>query len=183
MKGYSQIINKCRNGDRSAQMKFYSLFCNKVYNSSLRILNDRMQAEEVMQESILKVLMRTEMLSDDPGVMEAVLRRIAINHSIDLCRRNRLEVVEMSAGIEKKLTEEAKDDPPGITIDQIKEAIDRLPRGTRLIISLKLIEGYDNEEIASILDVSEAAVRSQYSRARKKLMEILKNKTPYEIGA
>ncbi|MCD8073298.1 MAG: sigma-70 family RNA polymerase sigma factor [Alistipes sp.] len=183
MKGYSQIVKQCRNGDRDAQMKFYSLFCNKIFNSSLRILNDRMQAEEVMQESILKVLTRTEMLHDDPGVMEAVLRRIAINHSVDLCRRNRLELVEMSTGIEKRLADDPEEDPQGITLDQVKQAIGMLPRGTRVIMTLKLIEGYDNEEIAGILDVSQAAVRSQYLRARKKLVEILKGNTLYEIGA
>lgn len=164
-------------------MKFYSLFCNPVFNSSMRILGDRMQAEEVMQESILKVLMRTELLNDDKGIMEAVLKRIAINHSIDICRRKKLELVELSGGVEKKLYDDHEPEPAGLTIEEVKLAIEKLPRGSRMIITLKLIEGFDNDEIAALLKVSEAAVRSQYSRARKKLGEILKNRTQYEIGA
>ncbi|MCC8020346.1 MAG: sigma-70 family RNA polymerase sigma factor [Rikenellaceae bacterium] len=181
MEGYSDIVRRCRAGDRDAQMRFYSLFCNKVFGSSLRILGDRMEAEEVMQESILKVLTRPELLNDDPGRMEAILRRIAINHSIDLCRRRRLETVELSSRHER-LDEEEPETAP-LTMDEVRTAIDNLPQGCRIILNLKLVEGYDNEEIAEILDVSDSAVRTQYSRARRKLAEALKKRKGYEIGA
>ncbi|MCD8173358.1 MAG: sigma-70 family RNA polymerase sigma factor [Alistipes sp.] len=174
MEGFSNIVRRCRAGDRDAQMRFYSLFCNKVFGSSLRILGDRMEAEEVMQESILKVLTKTELLNDDPGIMEAVLRRIAINHSIDLCRRRRLELVELSPRHDR--LEEEEPDTAAITMADVRRAMENLPQGCRIILNLKLVEGYDNEEIAEILDVSDSAVRSQYSRARRKLAEELKKK-------
>lgn len=182
MRGYKDIINRCRSLDRDAQMRFYSLFCNKVFSSSVRILGDRMQAEEVMQETILKVLTKTELLHDNPGVMEAVLRRIAINHSIDLCRRKRPELMELKP-LHEKQPDDDMEDYGDLTVADVKKAIEDLPKGCRIILGLKLIDGFDNEEISQILGVNDSAVRSQYSRARKKLAEILKRKKGYEIRA
>ena len=59
---------------------------------------------------------------------------------------------------------------------QIKDAIRELPQGYRVVLTLALIEGYDHEEIAQVLSISESTSRSQLVRARKKLIEIINSK-------
>jgi RNA polymerase sigma-70 factor (ECF subfamily) len=59
-------------------------------------------------------------------------------------------------------------------VERVREAITRLPVGYRTVLSLYLLEGYDHEEIAQILDVAESTTRTQYIRAKQKLLTILK---------
>lgn len=161
-------------------MSFYALFHRSVYNSSYRILEHSGEAEEVMQETFLKVFTRPHLLKDDPGVMEATLRRIAINHSIDICRRRHVEYVQFDYKAERSAAGDAQPevdeqvDNPRITIDIIKEKIKALPRKCRLVLDLHLIEGLDYDTIAGELGVAASAVRAQYSRARRRLMESIK---------
>jgi RNA polymerase sigma-70 factor (ECF subfamily) len=61
-----------------------------------------------------------------------------------------------------------------LTPELIKEAIQRLPEGYRVVLNLYLIEGYDHDEISSILDITNATSRTQYHRAKKRLAETLK---------
>ena len=65
METYTTIIAACRSQDKKAQLQLYNLFCKSVYNSSLRILGNSQEAEEVMQETFLKVLTRPHLLQDN----------------------------------------------------------------------------------------------------------------------
>ena len=61
-------------------------------------------------------------------------------------------------------------------VKQVIVAMQHLPDGYRVVLSLYLLEGYDHEEISHILKISENTSRTQYMRARRKLVEILKDK-------
>jgi RNA polymerase sigma-70 factor (ECF subfamily) len=67
---------------------------------------------------------------------------------------------------------------PDYNVDQVKEAMSQLPDGYRTILSLYLFEGFDHEEISEVLKISSSTSRSQYLRAKKKLIELIK-KTEY----
>ena len=175
---YIDIIGRCREGERSAQMSFYALFHRGVYNSSLRIVGNSAEAEEVMQETLLKALMCNELLIDNRQAMEAMLRRIAINRSIDVCRKRRVRFAEIdhSAGEWDEEQGGAEDEAPGgLSAEKIFATMELLPKGSRIILTLKLIEGYQYCEIAKELGIAESAVRSQFSRGRKRLVELLKS--------
>mgnify|MGYP003623366803 CR=1 FL=1 len=167
-----KIIEGCKRQDHKAQMQFYNMYYKMVYNSCYRILSQAMEAEDAMQESFLKAFEKIDMIGDAPP--EAWLRRIAINTSIDKLKKKKVTVTELDDRM--PVTEEEAYDEEEIIwkVEQIKKAISRLPDTHRVILTLHLLEGYDYDEIAQILDIKEGTARGQYARARQKLVEFLK---------
>lgn len=90
MDRYTDILHRCIKRDRRAQMEFYTLFCRGVYNSCFRILNNPMDAEEVMQETFIKFFDHVQDYVLPYPDLERKLRRMAINASIDVIRRRRV---------------------------------------------------------------------------------------------
>ncbi|NDV70282.1 RNA polymerase sigma factor [Dysgonomonas sp. 25] len=167
------IINRCRQKERKAQMHLYATLSRRVYNSCYRILNDSFDAEDAMQESFLKVFSGLDHYDDNIPFV-AWVTRIAINASIDKLRTKKLDFVQLDnnmGGIE-----EDDDDWEDTMekVEKIKKAISELPDAARVIVTLYLIEGYDHEEISEILHVKAGTVRIQYMRAKQRLLEILK---------
>ena len=140
------LIEGCRRGDRSSQLKLYKQYAQRLYIACLRIVGNSSEAEEAMQDSFLKIFTRLDQYHDGQ-CFEAWMHRIAI-HTADE------EEIQYS-------------------VAQIKEATKKLPAGYRIILSLYLFEGYDMEEIASILKIQPPSVRSQYLRAKRKLLDII----------
>jgi RNA polymerase sigma factor (sigma-70 family) len=169
----NELIESCRRNDRKAQMELYRLYYKSMYNTALRIVGDPMDAEDVMQEAFLAAFSH---IKEYEGVVSfgAWLKRIVINRSIDLLkkRRIRFESFEDHKGL-NPADDEPEGDEAAVTADLIRKGISLLPEGYRIILSLYLIEGYDHEEISGILRISESTSRSQLSRAKRKLLEIL----------
>jgi RNA polymerase sigma-70 factor (ECF subfamily) len=172
------LINRCRKGDRLAQEEMYRLYYKAMYNTCLRMLNDRFEAEDVMQEAFLAAFLK---IGQYRGEMSfgSWLKRIVVNKTIDAIRTRKIRFEELDekqededlSGFElNQSTEETAH-----LIRKIKDAVQRLPDGFRLVLSLALFEGYDHEEIAMILGISESTSRSQLVRAKKKLVEYLKD--------
>lgn len=179
MENYTCIVAACFRQDKKAQLQFYNLFCKCVYNSSLRIVGNSMEAEEVMQETFLKVFTRPHLLQENEKAMERMLRRIAINHSIDIFRKRNMHFEEFTERHDSTLPDEiepAEKEQTEITVEMIRQGIRELPEGYRIILSLHLIEGLKYEEIARQLNISASSVRSQYVRARKKLIQMIQEK-------
>lgn len=147
-----------------------------MYSICLRILNDDMEAEDVMQECFLKAFSKIDTYRGEVS-FGAWLKRIVINRSLDYLKKRKLKFEEIS----EKTTEiadyqmEIKD----VDLNTIKNAIQNLPDGYRVVLSLYLIEGYDHEEISQILGISNSNSRTQYLRAKNKLKELLKNKAVF----
>jgi RNA polymerase sigma-70 factor (ECF subfamily) len=172
----SELIEACRKGNRKAQFEIYKLYNKAMYNTCFRMLNDKFEAEDVMQESFIKAFSNIEQYRGEVS-FGSWLKKIVINKSIDSIRKKRrlaeepLENQNIDEYIEN---DEELADKPDIRI--IKEEISKLPEGFRLVLSLYLFEGYDHDEIGEILGISASTSRSQYSRARKKLVLNLKRK-------
>ncbi len=174
MSNYRMIVYQCRKRDRRAQLEFYMLFYQSVYNSALRILNQPQEAEEVMQECFLKVLDTTELLKDDRNKMEKLLKRMAVNRSIDIYRKRKVTFVELDSCSDYQDEEDTAEEPE-ISLEIIHQLLKQLPEGYRMILSLHLLEDYSYEEIATRLQLSESTIRSQFARAKQKLMQMIKN--------
>jgi RNA polymerase sigma-70 factor (ECF subfamily) len=172
----NHIIKRCLKGDRKAQMQLYTAFYKRVYNSCFRLLRDKQDAEDAMQESFIKVFSGLDKYGSVIP-FEAWIVRIAINTCIDKLRENKMEFVDCEnrflSGIEEENEEEDWEQISG-KVEQVKTAIALLPDSSRIIISLYLIEGYDHEEIGGILNIQPGASRIQYMRAKQKLVELLK---------
>lgn len=146
-----------------------------MYNTSLRIVKDQMEAEDIMQESFLTAFQKLTSYNGD-ATFGAWLKRIVINNSIDSI--NKKDVLSYSEEIGEKHAQAGSEieegDNQSFNVQQIHKAIEKLPNGYRVIVSLYLIEGYDHEEISQILNISSSTSRSQYNRGKNKLKEMLK---------
>lgn len=179
---HQDLIDGCRSGDQRAQFQVYKLYYKAMYNTSLRIVNDEMEAEDVMQEAFLSAF---EKINTYSGAVSfgAWLKRIVVNRSLDVLGKRKaiFEDIENHSGIRDDSGEEtAYHEDLALRVEEIKAAIERLPEGYRVILSLYLIEGYDHDEIAEMLNISSSTSRSQLSRAKQKLVGELKNRKIYE---
>jgi RNA polymerase sigma-70 factor (ECF subfamily) len=152
-----------------------------LYSTSLRILNNSMDAEEIMHDTLIKYL-ETKQEFESRENRNAWMRRVCINLSIDKLRKktpitDSLEVFDL----QRKVVEQESDNDDnfnykGVTVEMVKDAMSCLPDGYRLILSLHLFEGMDYEEIAQITSLKPTSIRSQYLRGKSKLMKDLTEK-------
>jgi RNA polymerase sigma-70 factor (ECF subfamily) len=160
----------------------YKLYYKAMFNTSLRIVNDDMEAEDVMQEAFLSAF---EKINTYSGTVSfgAWLKRIVVNRSLDALGKRKavFEDIENHVGIRDDSSDDAAyREDLDTKVEEVKAAIERLPEGYRVILSLYLIEGYDHDEIAEMLNISSSTSRSQLSRAKQKLVGEIRNKKIYE---
>jgi RNA polymerase sigma factor (sigma-70 family) len=174
---HKELIDKCLEGDRKSQFEIYKLYYKPMYNTSLRILNDSAEAEDAMQEAFLSAFKKMNTYKGEVS-FGAWLKKIVINQSIDSLRKKKVQFTELNTAV-MQLSEDDNDsvDPDELTIQiqKVKDAIKALPDGYRIILSLYLIEGYDHDEIGQIMNITSSTSRSQFTRARQKLLQLLKN--------
>jgi RNA polymerase sigma-70 factor (ECF subfamily) len=175
---HQDLIDGCKTGDQKAQFQVYKLYYKAMFNTSLRIVNDTMEAEDVMQESFLSAFEKIDTYSGTVS-FGAWLKKIVINRSLDALNRRKaiFEDIDTHIGIRDDSGDEtAQKEELDVRVEEVKEAINRLPDGYRVILSLYLLEGYDHDEIAEILGISSSTSRSQLSRAKQKLISELKER-------
>lgn len=168
------IIDRCKKGERKAFYELYSLYAKAMFNISLRILNNTTEAEEVLQDSFLKAFEKIGTYNPKYS-FGAWLKRIVINGSLDVLKKRKPILVPLD-GIEYVQEEENEDDVI-YDIELLKKCVTELPDGFRTILSLFVFEDYSHKEIADVLGISEGTSKSQYNRAKKKLIELIKQKT------
>ncbi len=167
------IVELCKQGDRKAQFELYRLYSRAMYNICLRLLNDAQYAEDALQHAFVDIFSKLDTFRHESSV-GAWIKRITINHCINFIKKKRLTFSEL----QEHHTPEDGECGGGdyaLNVDAIQKAIFMLPEGYRVVFSLYAMEGYDHEEIGQILGVTEATSKSQYSRAKAKLREILRS--------
>ncbi|TCD02995.1 RNA polymerase sigma factor [Pedobacter psychroterrae] len=165
------LVNECRHGSRKAQFEIYKLYAKAMYNVALRIVNHEAEAEDVLQEAFLDAFTRIETFREETS-FGLWLKQIVINKSINLLRKRKVEFISIDE-IDVAGQEPKEDDDMECQVNEIKSAIGELADGYRIVLTLYLFEGYDHEEIAHILKISENTSRSQYMRAKMKLNSLL----------
>lgn len=173
----TQLIHKISQGDRAAQMQLYDLYSKELYNTALRIVRDSFAAEEIMQDTLIKLFKNPTPYLKEPQKLLYSLKRIAINHSIDWLRAKRVrfeeierlprgQQLEPDVEIEELYTEE--------NLSRLNLAIISLPLGYQTILTLKIMEEMTTEEIAQKLKITPTTVRTQLHRAKQKLKELIR---------
>jgi len=145
-----------------------------MYNTALRIVNDTALAEDIMQESFLEAFSRIDTYRRESS-FGSWMKKIVIHKSIDEFRKIK-DVISFDA-VEAEVVD-LNDDENYIQVlstrvEEIRKSIHALPDAYRVILSLYLLEGYDHEEISQILGISYNLSRTRYSRARKKLLDMI----------
>ena len=167
-----QLVESCRRGDRKAQHTLYSRYSRAMYNTCFRMLKSEADAEDALQNAFIEVFMKLDSYRFE-STIGAWIKRIVINTCINHLKKRRLMTVDWDERVP-----EPEDDPVDTSdqeyqVEKVKKAIETLPDGYRVVLSLYLLEGYDHAEIGEILNISEATSKSQYSRARQKVRSML----------
>lgn len=169
-----EIIDRSKKGNRQAQYQLYKIYSRAMFNICYRMMNDRSDAEDMLQESFTEAFRRLDSFRHE-STFGAWLKMIVINRCINEIKRKKaqLEFFDDMSPFEDE-EDLSEDQETGLSPDLIKKAMEELPKGSRMIFSLYLLEGYDHQEISEILNISESNSKTQYMRAKQRIKEILK---------
>jgi RNA polymerase sigma factor (sigma-70 family) len=166
------LIEECRKGSSKAQFMVYKQYSRAMFNLAFRMMNNREDAEDVLQEVFLECFRNLGSFRFE-STFGAWLKSILINRCINQLHKKKVDLI-LCENVPVDIYEE--DTEIQFDTTKIFNAIEHLPDGYRIIFTLYLLEGYDHTEIAQILGISESTSKSQYSRAKEKLRIMLKNK-------
>ena len=145
-----------------------------MYSVACRFLKDSFEAEDAMQEAFIKAFKNLHQFSGEV-TFGAWLKRIVINKCIDRLKANRLEVVSLDEQVVATVEEEENwQVEDGIGLSEVKLQMEQLQEKYKYPLMLFLMEGYDHEEIAEILNITQVSSRTLVHRGKKKLQEKLK---------
>lgn len=169
---HQDVVRRCRENDKEAQFEIYKFYFKTMFNTSIRILHNTADAEDVMQDSFLDAFSKVGTFTGE-GNFGGWLRRIVVNNSIDALKKKHNDMTFEDVRMEIVEDKESGIEDVEYKVDEIKKAMKILKEENRVILSLFLLEGYDHEEISQILNISYNNSRTRYSRARKKLQKVL----------
>ncbi|MCS6820354.1 MAG: RNA polymerase sigma factor [Microscillaceae bacterium] len=168
----------CLRQNPQTQRQLYDLLAGKMLAVCKRYLKDISTAEEVLMNSFLKVFTKIDQFRGE-GSLEGWIRKIVVRECLNELRRNQLLYAETSAeGYKNKVFEMPTDN---LSVEELMQMIENLPIGYRTIFNLYAIEGYSHKEIAEMLNISEGTSKSQLSRARTLLQEMIQKNQEYKI--
>jgi RNA polymerase sigma factor (sigma-70 family) len=166
------LIKGCLKGDQQAQLRLYNKYVQAMYNLVIRMHPHPMDAEDILQESFVKVFKNLPSFSGE-ATLGAWIKKIVINTCLNFLRKKkRLSFIQMEAITD--YSEETEKKEASVDMATIHHAVKQLPEGCRVVFSLHLLEGYQHKEIAKILDITESTSKSQYHRAKRLLRKQLK---------
>ena len=170
------LVQACLEGKRGAQLEIYDRYYRAMYNASLRIIKKTDEAEDIMQEAFLKAFTKLHTFKGEVA-FGAWLKRIVVNDSIQHYRKqqkkNEVALDNLMYRVEDKEEVVADHRSTELKAQKVMETMARLKDNYRISLTLHLIEGYDYEEICSIMNISYANCRTTISRAKESLRKKL----------
>ena len=135
------------------------------------------RSQDVLQEAFLDAFARIKDFRQET-TFGLWLKQIVVHRCINQLRKRKMELVDIDGEQIENLADADPDDDSELQykVEQVKQAMLLLPEGYRVVLSLYLLEGYDHEEIGQVLSINENTSRTQFLRAKRKLIEILKQK-------
>jgi len=166
------ILQGCLKNQAAAQRELYNRYSPKMLAVCYRFAHNREDAEDMLQEGFIKVFLQMHTFQNK-GAFEGWIRRIIVHTCINHLKKNKRfnESVDILHANSIQVREETV--PSIVQAKQIVDCIRALPIGYRTVLNLYAIEGYSHKEIADMLDIEESTSRSQYTRAKQMLEEIL----------
>lgn len=168
----SDLINGCIEGNRRMQEELYRRFSPRMYAVCLRYASSSEEAEDILQEGFIKIFKKLESYRGE-GSFEGWIRRIFVNTAIEHFRRRRYL---------QPVTEKEENTVEGkylsvldsLAEKDIMELIRQLSPGYRTVFNMYVVEGYTHKEIGDMLGISEGTSKSQLSRAKVILQDMVK---------
>ncbi len=169
------MVQGCLDNLASAQEALYNRFSPRMLGVCYRFARNREDAEDMMQEGFIKVFTQIHQFRGQ-GALEGWIRRIVVHTCINILKKNKkfTDSVDLFHAGSMYLNE--NNIPSILQAKQVVECIRLLPVGYKTVLNLYAIEGYSHKEIAAILDIEESTSRSQYTRAKSMLEDVLLKK-------
>ncbi len=170
-----ELVERCKRGDSLGYKALYQRYSKAMYNTCLRMLNNETEAEDILQESFIEAFKNLDSFEYRTS-FGGWMKTICINRCINQLKKRKINWVDIEKVQDYNETEDGDRDENEIALQvaSVKKAIMKLPDGYRTVLILYLLEGYDHEEIAAILNVAQSTTRSQLVRAKQKLLQLLK---------
>ncbi len=171
---HETLIEASKKGNNKARKQLYELYSCAMFNICYRMMNNREDAEDIMQEAFVLAFSKLGTFRYE-STFGAWLKRIVINTCINAIQKRKVDLLytDNIANYEYNSNDNDETEWP-FTVREVKNAMKLLPEGGRLIFSLYLFEGYDHTEIAQILDITVSTSKSQFMRAKRRLIDLLK---------
>jgi RNA polymerase sigma-70 factor (ECF subfamily) len=167
---HKDLIERSKKGERMAQKALFDLYSKAIFNIGIRLLGNREDAADLTQDTFIEAFTKLDQFSYK-ATFGAWIKRIMVNRSVNFLQRNRI-----FSDLETDLIE-FDDEDYSENIDQLmiqlNSSLQDLPEGCRVIFTLYYFEGYDHGEISSILHISESTSKSQLSRAKSLLRDLI----------
>ena len=172
---HRDIIDRCKIGDKQAQQQLYQLYARPMFTVSVRILQNRQEAEDILQEAFVDMFTKLHTFRAESS-FGAWFKRIVVNKSINAVKKKKIltsDIDEMNVE-DADNTHEEDDAAFPYSVQQVQKAIALLPEGYRLVFTLYMLEGCSHQEIADELGITASTSKSQFNRSKKKIRELLK---------
>tara|TARA_B100000767_G_scaffold270724_1_gene294996 strand:+ start:578 stop:1150 length:573 start_codon:yes stop_codon:yes gene_type:complete len=173
-----EIVEGCLKNNRRSQEALFQMFYGKMLAVCMRYISDRDTAQEVLQEGFIKVFDKLEVF-DFKGSFEGWVRRIVVNTAIDSIRKAKRAPIlkdndnDFKMDASNEIEENEKIEMIELRAEKAVDAIQKLSPGYRTVFNLFVIEDYSHKEIAEMLGISEGTSKSNLSKAKKNLKQIL----------
>ena len=169
------ILSGCLENNAASQDALYFRYSPRMLGVCYRFAKNREDAEDMLQEGFIKVFSQIHQYRNE-GALEGWIRRIIVHTCINILKKNKKfsDCVDIAQAGSIGIREESI--PSIMQAKEVVECIRLLPLGYRTVLNLYAIEGYSHKEIAAVLDIEESTSRSQYTRAKSMLEEILVRK-------
>ncbi len=176
------IIDGCRAEDPKCQKALLSLYADKIYAVALRYVKDTHIAQEIVQDTFIKMFKSMNNYDEAKGTIDGYMRKVAVRFALKRLNKKRIPVNIIEENIYDKFQLEPKAIQK-LESDDLMELIKSLPEGYRQVFNLYVIEGHSHKEIADMIGIKEVSSRSNLSRAKEILRKKLIELKPYESWA
>ena len=173
------IVNGCRQRKPWAQKALLSEYADLLYGVSLRYVKDKHLAQEVVQDTFIKVFASIDNYKEEKGRIDSWMRTIAIRFALKYINKKAIKLSLIDEDV-KDYFQLPADAIAKLQNDDLLELIRTLPEGYRQVFNLYVIEGYSHKEIADMMEIKEVSSRSNLSRAKEILRQKLLKVKPFE---
>ncbi len=156
----------------AAQEELYNRFSPRMLGVCYRFAKNREDAEDMLQEGFIKIFTQLHQYRGE-GALEGWIRRIVVHTCINILKKNKKFADSVNIIYAKSIHIREEMIPSIMQAKQVVECIRLLPLGYRTVLNLYAIEGFSHKEIGQLLDIEESTSRSQYTRAKAMLEEVL----------
>lgn len=172
------LVRQSLRGNSASQKQLYHKYVRAMYHTVIRMVPNRMDAEDIVQESFVKVFQKLHTFKGD-STLGAWIKRITINNALNHIRKNKRVIMEdLNTQPDVPAPQVEKNSLP-LDPKRIHQAIKQLPEGCRVVFNLRLLEGFQHKEIADFMGITESTSKTQYRRAKQLLQKALKEELNY----